>query len=239
MAQAPIDGVCLLYCRRPPLVEYEPPLVAGFKQEFGRDPFLLDPLDPDWLGYRARILTEFMREVRLAMDKVVQDQHRHRRIHVSAVVMSSEAENLYYGMDLAAWVHEGLVDTLIPYHSEMELESMSHAWTKPESLRFFVELVRDTDVTLAPNVMPRHMSPEDLRRRAETIYASGVEHMFFWDSAAGGGRANYQEMWSALRRLGHRNEIKSWHQTGEPDLASLKMPLRRLGDWNLSHATLG
>ena len=30
MAGYGVDGVCLLYNRRPPLVEYEPPLVDGF-----------------------------------------------------------------------------------------------------------------------------------------------------------------------------------------------------------------
>ena len=33
MASYPIDGVCLMYNRRPPFVEYEPPLVEGFKDE--------------------------------------------------------------------------------------------------------------------------------------------------------------------------------------------------------------
>ena len=38
MAQFPIDGVCLLYNRRPPMIEYEPPLVEGFQREYGQDP---------------------------------------------------------------------------------------------------------------------------------------------------------------------------------------------------------
>ena len=34
----PIDGVCLLYNRRPPLLVYEAPLVEGYRAKFGRDP---------------------------------------------------------------------------------------------------------------------------------------------------------------------------------------------------------
>ena len=53
MAQRPIDGICLLYNRRMPLVEYEPPIVEGFKRQFGEDPHQLDAHDPRWLSYRT------------------------------------------------------------------------------------------------------------------------------------------------------------------------------------------
>ena len=238
-AQRPIDGVCLLYNRRPPLIEYEPPLVEGFKQEFGRDPQELDPHDPDWLAYRARTLTQFMREVRQAMDEVARQQHRPQRIQVSAVVMGTERQNLYYGMDLQAWVEEGLVDTLIPYTSGPDLDSGAVSWADPRSLEYFLKLIEGTDVILAPNVMPRHQSPEEFRRRAATIYGAGAKHLFFWDCAGGAGRANYRAMWSALRRLGHRDEVEAWHRAGEPALGGPSMSLRRLGDWDLSYATPG
>ena len=38
IAERPVDGVCLLFNRRMPLVEYEPPVVEGFQQEYGLDP---------------------------------------------------------------------------------------------------------------------------------------------------------------------------------------------------------
>ena len=76
MAQRPVDGICLLYNRRMPLVEYEPPIVEGFKGQFGDDPRQLDAHDPHWLSYRAHVLTDFMREVRAAMDKEGRAQGR-------------------------------------------------------------------------------------------------------------------------------------------------------------------
>ncbi len=60
----PIDGVCLLYNRSPPLSAYEKPLVKGFQERYGRDPRQLDEKDPRWLSYRASMLTQFMRELR-------------------------------------------------------------------------------------------------------------------------------------------------------------------------------
>ena len=38
VAQHPVDGICILYNRRPPLVDYEPPLVDGFLEAYGEDP---------------------------------------------------------------------------------------------------------------------------------------------------------------------------------------------------------
>ena len=239
MAQRPIDGVCLLYCRRPPLVEYEPPLVDGFMRRFGKDPRSLDPLDPQWLHYRAEVLTQFMREVRQALDETAAAQGRSEPFHVSAVVLSSEVENLANAIDLRQWVAHGLVDTIIPYTSELDLDSVTPAWTDPASLRFFVDLVRGTPVTLAPNVMPRHMPPGDLRQRAADIYDAGAEHMFFWDSAGGGGRATYGAMWNALRRLGHREEIDAWRADGARNIDARITPLRTLGDWDLGYQTPG
>ena len=239
MAQRPIDGICLLYNRRMPLVEYEPTVVEGFKQRFGENPHKLDAYDPRWLSYRTGVLTEFMREVRAAMDQEERAQGRSKRIEISAIVGGTEGENLINGMDLPTWVNEGLVDTLIPYTSGPNYDSSVVAWTDPKQLEFFVNLVRGTSCILAPNLMPRHMTPEDFRRRATTVYSAGAEHMFFWDCAGGSGRANYRDMWNALRRLGHRDEIDAWRASGESDLSSTPTDLCKLGDWDLSYVTPG
>ena len=76
VVQYPVDGVCMLYNRRLPLVEYEPQLVEGFRAEHGVDPRSLEPLDPTWLRYRSGVLTEFHRELRAAMDEESRRQGR-------------------------------------------------------------------------------------------------------------------------------------------------------------------
>ena len=69
VVQYPVDGICMLYNRRLPLVEYEPQLVEVFRADHGVDPRSLDPLDPTWLSYRSGVLTQFHRELRAAMDE--------------------------------------------------------------------------------------------------------------------------------------------------------------------------
>lgn len=241
MASFPVDGVCLLYNRRPPMLEYESPLIDAFQREFGQDPRKLDPRNDQWLRFRARTLTQFMREVRTAIDEVGYEQRRMKRLAVSAIVLSSETENLYYGMDLPAWVSERLVDTLIPYRLMPTLESAYDSWTDPRDLHPFVEMVRDAPCTLAPNIMPRVMTPEDLRQRATGLYAAGAEHIFFWDCVPASSRArvSFGPMWDALRRLGHIKELSAWQQADSPALGSLSIPLHRIGDWDLAYATPG
>ena len=238
MAGFDIDGVCLLYNRRPPLVEYERPLVEGFKSEYGDDPRQLDETDPRWLSYRAKILTQFHREVREAMDAVASEQGR-RKIEVTAVVMSSEQENLSNGMDLKAWVEEELVDTIVPYTSAPNVDSMTDSWTDPGDAGYFVSLTKGTPCKLALNLMPRHLSAEEYRKRVAPLYDAGVENFFFWDSDVQQGRSNNANNWNGLVRLGHRDELDAWIKAGQPALTTPVTPITSLGDWDLAYETPG
>jgi hypothetical protein len=238
IAEFPIDGICLLYNRRPPLVEYEPPVVQGFIDEFGEDPRRLNPLDARWLSYRARVLTQFMREVREAMVAAARERGLSKPIEVSAVVGGTPEANLINGIDLEAWVEEGLVDTLIPYVSGSTLESSTESWTDIRDIDYFLSLTSGTPCKLAPNLMPRVQSPESFRERAASLYAAGVGYLFLWDSDPR-FRSQYGPHWNALRRLGHKDEIESWVRAGKPSLASPVMPLVKLGDWDLTYATPG
>ena len=53
----PVDGITLLYNRRPPYLDYEEPLTTDFQAATGRDPFQIPADDPEWLRYRAAVLT--------------------------------------------------------------------------------------------------------------------------------------------------------------------------------------
>ena len=235
VASYPIDGICLLYNRRPPYLDHEAPLIEGFKADYGRDPRDLEETDPDWLAYRGGVLTDFMRAVRRSMDEVAEKQGRDARIQVSACVLGTEEDNRFFGLDVETWAREGLIDTLIPYSpAPLALPVESDTWSDPWQVEPFVRMTRGTDCTLAINLMPRDLSAADYRRMAHMLYEAGVEHFFVWDCAGPVFRANYQAAWNALRRLGHRGEIEAWRQAGEPDLASPRVPLLSLGGWDMT-----
>jgi hypothetical protein len=180
-----------------------------------------------------------MRELRAALDATDRELGRDKPTQVSAVVLSSEAENIFRAIDLRAWVAESLVDTLIPYTSVPNLDSNSDAWSDSASIEFFMTLVQDTNCLLAPNLMPRTVPASDLRRRANELYRAGVDNFFAWDCVSHGGRAKFDDYWDVMRRLGHRDEIEAWSAAGEPSPASSTTRLLTLGDWNMSYATPG
>ena len=172
------------------------------------------------------------------MDEVAEEIGFAKRIEVSAVVMSSEQENLQNGFDLKAWIEEGLVDTIIPHSSAPNLDSMVETWADTRDAEWFLSLTKGTSCKLALNLMPRHSSAESYRRRAAALCDAGVEHFFFWDCVHS-SRITNAPNWSALRRLGHVEEVRSWAESGAPGLPHATTALKRLGDWDLSYVTPG
>ncbi|MCY3778049.1 MAG: family 10 glycosylhydrolase [Candidatus Aminicenantes bacterium] len=229
-----IDGVALLYNRRPPLLAYEAPIVEGFQAEYGEDPRKLDSLDERWLRYRSTFLTRFMRELRAMLDEVELEQGR-SRLAVTAVVCRP-GENILHGMDLNTWVREGLVDTLIPYSSSVRLNSFVSAWDDPQDVEHFVSLVKGTDCTLALNMMPRAMTSREYYDMAYRLYQSGVERFFFWD---GLGRTGGVGRWRRAARIGHRSEVEEWFKKGSPSLLPAASRLWILDGWDLRLETPG
>lgn len=222
----PVDGLCIAFNRRPPLIEYEAPVVESFQQQFGQDPRELADNDPRWLRHRATFVTQFMRDLRKLAGKR----------SLTAIVLSSERENLYFALHLESWIQEGLIDTLVPYSSVERINSAMDSWTNPADADFFFRITRGTRCRLALNLMPRLLSPEQYRTRAHRLYQAGAENLFLWDTNA---RYDFGPSWTALRRLGHREEVAAWAESGSPPLPRPGTKLVRLGDWNLRYATPG
>ena len=229
-----IDGVALLYNRRPPLLAYEAPIVEGFQAKYGEDPRELDPSDERWLSFRASFLTRFMRELREMLDEVEREQGR-SRLGVTALVCRA-GENILHGMDLKTWIQEGLVDTLIPYSSSVRLHSYVTAWDDPKDVEHFVSLVKDTDCELALNLMPRALTRHEFYDLAYRLYQSGVERFFFWD---GLGRTGGVGRWRRAFRLGHRAEVEEWFEQGKPSLLPSAVRLWSVDGWDLRVETPG
>ena len=257
IAEYGVDGIALIYIRRPPLVGWEPPLVEAFRAETGLDAHALPADDERWLRFRCRVLNEFMREVRAELDAVAREMGRTKPIAITAMVSGRQEENLRHGMDAAAWIADGTVDTLIPYTMAPGLDSLKEGWPDPSAADHWVELVRGSATNLSISVMPRWKSPTDYRRTAQALYQRGVESLFFWD--CGGQRTNFMDQyaWNALRRLGHRDEVLAWRDPGPlpaeysamphvtllgipvgvPDPDEPSQPAREIGSYDLSFGT--
>ena len=225
----PIDGVAVLYNRRPPLLAYETPIVEGFKKKFGIDPREIPETDPRWLKFRAGFLTQFMRELRHELDQVGQQLKLKKRLEITAVVSRGE-ENLFHGMDLAAWIKEDLVDTIIPYSSAVRLGAFEPTWENPEDVNWFVSLVKGTKCRLALNFLPRDLTAEEYYRKANKLYQAGVENLFFWDGT---------ERVRKVLRLGHQKEVSEWMEKGQPPHLPNSLKVRSLGGWDLQMETPG
>ena len=230
MTEYPIDGVAILYNRQPPFLEYEQPLVEGFREEFGVDPRRLPETDSRWLDYKSRILTGFMRDLKAELAEAAEMQGRSGFLPVTVWLFGSREENLLYGIDVERWVEEGLVDTLIPYTSARSLFSFQMAWEDPGEVTYWVRLAREGNCRLALNVMPRDLNAVQYRNKAGQLYSLGVEHLAFWDTAIAGGQAS-----ETLARLGHKEEIAAWIMAGRPEPQSTSSPLWKLGEWDLSY----
>lgn len=99
------DGVTLVFIRGLPLVLYEPIMVEGFKQKHGIDPRTLSEFDPRWMDYQAEVITPFVRAVKGRLKPGMK---------LSAIVPGNKFDLDRWGLDVATWVKEGVLDDLYP-----------------------------------------------------------------------------------------------------------------------------
>jgi hypothetical protein len=99
------DGVCFCFIRGVPVVQYEPIMVDGFRQKYGVDPRELGETDRRWLGYQGQVVTAFMRKAKSALNG---------NQRLSVIVPGNRFDCEKWGLDVAEWLREGLVDDLFP-----------------------------------------------------------------------------------------------------------------------------
>ena len=194
------DGIDLNFLRGPPFVGYEEPLVSGFLQEYGDDPRTLDEWDERWLRYRCRALTAFVRELRAELDAV--GRKAGRRIAVSADTFALPAGNLYYGLDVAAWVAEGLVDRLHPWGKIRGQPAVDMA--------HYRGLVAGSPVELWPHLRVwddgTDAAYDAYRQEALSLYDAGAAGLAIWDACNLDGKSVKGPL---QRRLGHIGELRA------------------------------
>jgi hypothetical protein len=117
-----LHGLNLGFLRHPPILLYHPVIVESFRKEFGvlppRDPHASDPRfinslppPPDeehtrWYQHRAAYMAQFGRELRAAL-------REHGLGHVKVSIWVRPNHCLFDGIDLPAWLDEGLCDEVV------------------------------------------------------------------------------------------------------------------------------
>ena len=110
------DGVCIDLHRHPPMVSYPEHLVREFQASTGIDvravePLVQDTVMPEWLEFRVRPFTEYMRTVR----SLLRERYG-REVALSARVGNTWTRAMLEGANLKQWIDERLVDQLILQH---------------------------------------------------------------------------------------------------------------------------
>jgi hypothetical protein len=117
-----LDGLNLGFLRHPPVLHYHPVLVDGFRAKYGVPPPRAATNDGDlthlkslpestpeylrWYQYRAEYLTQFGRELGQALrDAGLAD--------LRIAIWTRPNHALFDGIDVGAWVNEGLCDEVV------------------------------------------------------------------------------------------------------------------------------
>jgi hypothetical protein len=193
------DGANLCFARGPHFLLYEQPVLDAFRARFGEDARDAEPTDPRLLQVRATIMTGFVRQARALLDEAGRAKGRH--LELSAWVWPSAQRvwlggtPLEEGLDVKAWIREGLLDSVIcqegvdPDYMELGAES---------GCRFVLFTGYGGEQAMSPGSVT-------------SAYVAGVRDFAYWDIDAAQLSPG---SWNWLRRIGHREEMADWERFG-------------------------
>jgi hypothetical protein len=168
-------------------------------------------------------MTEFMRKVRKELDRYCKE-NKIKPMKISVHGLNDGETNMFFGLDIAQWAKEGLVDEVIAY-----------PWNDGKmDVDYYVNAVKGTGCRLYVEMMPRQMSPEDYRKKAMELYEKGLYGLSFWDTNA---RHPKLKQWSMITRLGHKDDLKNITD-GNGTLYRV-IPLKKIGGYKVDKYTPG
>ena len=173
------DGVSPCFIRGCPIVLYEPPMVEGFKQQYGKDPRELAESDPRWLDYTAAVVTDWMRELKEAIGP---------KCKLGPMIHGTESLNRQFGMDIAAWVKEEIVaDLFIMGHQYDRFGCHSQGGLEHLDYEYFQKLPGRENVRLWPMFYMWQWFEADPQKYCGALQEfldAGADGYGFWDAAA-------------------------------------------------------
>ena len=177
------DGVCLCFIRGVPVVLYESIMVEGFKKKYGVDPRTLDEFDPRWMAYQGQVMTGFVKRVK----KTLKPGQR-----LSVIVPANELDCKRWGLDVATWVKEGLINDLLPTGQLFDKHDIHRDDPDNLDFKYFAQLPGREKIRLIPLLYPwtkfvrDYAGWENLMR---SYLDQGADAYAVWDATeTGGGR---------------------------------------------------
>ena len=202
------DGINIVTARCFPFVLYEDPVVQTFIDQFGEDPRSLPADDERWIHHRAQIVTDFIRRIRHLADSV--GAQRGTKLGTAYHTMNSPANSLFFTIDAATWMQEGLMDHCIVHPCHSAAPGMPDPGAiEADLLAQFVSARGESPCRIYADIYPRRMPAEGYRLKALEYYAAGIDGLSLWDTHARRTRASE---WSMIRRLGHREQLEQWRE---------------------------
>ncbi len=212
-----VYGLQLDFCRQPPIIRYHPVLVEGYRKKMGIDPRGIEGLDREaclsWWRFRAEFVTQFMRELKSAIDEIRRE--RGRPIPVQARICDSGFDiNLAAGLDVVTWCREGLIDELCVNPLHWAYEGIVH------DVRPYVELCRRTGIRILGGahtncidpVGDAGINPVVLARRVLDLYRQGVEGVVLYETEYGVER---EELADLLPIVGNPEALEEYLSDSE------------------------
>jgi len=209
-----VQGIELDFDRYPYVLGWEPILSDGYMAQYGKDPKLENTPSGlhRWHQYRADVMTGFIRELRQALPG--------KQIAVRIPTYGY----LSYGLDIEAWIEEGLIDVLVPsslYHERF--------W---DNLDEFADMVKCTNVKLfgginysisgqdvnkheedllkrgvISNISRANLTKEQYLLRSHQFYEAGYDGIYLFNNIVGT---------NALGLLGDKVKVKRWYTLSYP-----------------------
>lgn len=212
MASYRPDGVALFFHKGMPFVRYEEPVVQGFAENTGTDPFNLPEDAPEWLRWRAGFVTGFLRRAKRELAEYAAGQGM-APLRIAAYVLATRENNLFFGLDPETWIREGLVDEVVASYKfcpqageRVDIYQINGAGPDFEYLAAAAE---GTGCRVYCDLSPagdtgRYAEPDTYRRLALDMYARGAHAPCIWDAHT---RHPLPRQWNAIARLGHKDEL--------------------------------
>ena len=186
------------------MVLYEQPFLEMFRKHYGEDPRKLDEeSDPRIRKSWATVVTTFMREARVMLDKEQTRRGDGKRLELSAMVFGNEYDNMLYGLDVRQWVAEGLIDEIFTYKWDIG------AKRAVDDIDFYLEVCQPKGVAFRPSYTILPTGYTNTIDEALSWYDKGVKGLVFFDVAATwqpGG--DLVAPGTVLARMGHVDELR-------------------------------